>query len=117
MTDQLTDNEVIARFMDMVANPFNNRMYSNADDVHTCEGQVYGDWHDITLFQTSWERLMPVWYKFKEINPRDYNADYEVYNDWCKISMDISKAILHSGPSEACKLLAEGIRWYNSVKK
>jgi len=29
----------------------------------------------------------------------------------------IGSAILSKGIGEACKLLAEGIRWYNSVKK
>jgi hypothetical protein len=115
MTDTITDNEVIARFMDMVANPFNNRMYSNAEDVHTCEGQVYGDWHDITLFQTSWERLMPVWYKFRDLK---FQPDCDKFHHDI-ICDGIRFAITNKGPSpsEACKLLAEGIKWYNSVKK
>jgi hypothetical protein len=115
MTDQLTDNEVIARFMDMVANPFNNRMYSNADDVHTCEGQVYGDWHDITLFQTSWERLMPVWYKFRDLKFNDLGD--ELSHDYFCDNLRYTISEAGPSPSEACKLLAEGIRWYNTIKK
>lgn len=57
----------------------------------------------------SW--LMPVWYKFKDLDCTE--------SRFIKYRGEISMAILHSGPSpsEACKLLAEGIRWYNSVKK
>lgn len=69
----------------------------------------------VPQYHRDWSALMPVWYKFKDLEFDAVSVDVE-HVQHCR---EISNAILYHGPSpsEACKLLAEGIRWYNSVKK
>ncbi len=127
MTDQLTDNETIALFMgwriegepefikpyEIWISETGARMYPRTDP----QGNKYPEKFE---FHTSWNWLMPVWYKFKELKypVRSSLASGQFYSLFLDYQRQIVKAITHSGPSpsEACKLLAEGIRWYNSIK-
>lgn len=75
-----------------------------------CEG--YYPSTETLEFHKRWERLMPVWYKF-----RDLKFEGVAKLIFIARKAKVEDAILNSGPSpsEACKLLAEGIRWYNST--
>ena len=118
MTDQLTDNEVIAAFSGWT------RLQTEYDVFFNDQGKpcTLDNWtfHLNHLdFHSNWQRLMPVWYKFKELKypVRSSLASGQFYSLFLDYQRQIVKAITHSGlsPSEACKLLAEGIRWYNST--
>lgn len=92
-------------------------------DVMTVGGRRTGKWtfdddmwcYDDQLdYSTDWRRLMPVWYKFKELEgaiPEIHMQRYYAFLD------GISDAILNQGCAIACGLLAEGIRWYNANKQ
>jgi hypothetical protein len=97
----LTDNEVLADFIGKrLEKP--SKGYNQQWELPMCVGYYPSV---ITLeFDKRWERLMPVWYKFKERHPGHTDIEY---------------AILHKGPTpaEACKHLANAIRWYQQIKK
>lgn len=108
MTDQLTDNEVIARFMGIMI--FNT--YAEMQAVPLAVLKPWALPHQLK-YHEKWDELMPVWYKFKDLTM----GKPENLKQLTRHCGNIEHAILHEGVSEACKLLAEGIRWYNSVKK
>lgn len=110
----ITDNEVIARFMDIMI----FKTYAECEAFPIEKLKPWSLPEQLT-YHTSWEKLMPVWYKFKELKypVRSSLASGQFYSLFLDYQRQIVKAITHSGPSpsEACKLLAEGIRWYNST--
>lgn len=104
----ITDNEVIARFIGAEVKPI---------DQNAVRGSVFynGEWYrDFSRlkFQTSFDWLMPVWYKFRDLvlTTQDDHVTHSNHR------IVIGSAILSKGIGEACKLLAEGIRWYNSTQ-
>jgi hypothetical protein len=110
----MTDNETIAEFMGA-------KFINDAPDEFP-NGYYYwenGDWESIDEFKydSDWQDLMPVWYKFnslyKGINTQELQDTYKEYRE------EIGNTILHKGPtpSEACRLLAEAIRWYKTIKQ
>lgn len=110
MTDQLTDNEVIAAFSGWT------RLQTEYDVFFNDQGKpcTLDNWtfHLNHLdFHSNWQRLMPVWYKFRDLEGFQFDDDHTAH---CE---KIGDSIVFGGPSpsEACKLLAEGIRWYNST--
>lgn len=114
MKDQLTDNEVIAAFSGWT------RLQTEYDVFFNDQGKpcTLDNWtfHLNHLdFHSNWQRLMPVWYKFRDLTIHN-RLDLVHYKNR---RIGIENAILHKGPSpsEACKLLAEGIRWYNSINQ
>lgn len=92
----MTDNEVLAEFMG----------HEEGYDEH-------GVWQKLK-YDSDFRQLMPVWYKFKELVVYPDKSDHRNYMIYYN---KIHNAILHSGCAEASKLLAEGIRWYNTIKK
>jgi hypothetical protein len=109
----LTDNEVLADFVGKrLEKP--SKGYDQQWELPMCEG-YYPSVNNLE-FDKRWERIMPVWYKFNDLGPWDNMKDMRKYTWFCS---DIEHAILHQGPtpSEACKLLANAIRWYQSVNK
>jgi hypothetical protein len=62
-------------------------------------------------YSTDWRRLMPVWYKFRDTQMPEHWGTMKYHKDL------VAKAIVNHGCAEACKLLANAIRWYQSVKK
>lgn len=102
----ITDNEVIARFMDIMI----FKTYAECEAFPIEKLKPWSLPEQLT-YHTSWEKLMPVWYKFKDLNIEDRRKNI-VFE---RFYLRIKDAILHQGCSEACKLLAEGIRWYNST--
>jgi hypothetical protein len=96
MTDQLTDNEVIARF-----------------DGREEGYDEHGVWQKLR-YNSDWRDLMPVWYKFRDLKMDLGLSEYKTYKwYWYELANDIPRKPI----ADVCKLLAEGIRWYNSVKK
>lgn len=87
----ITDNEVIARFMG----------YFNWED------STYGN------YDKDWNRLMPVWYKFRDLkfNAGDSIREHSRY----KRAMEL--LIPNEGISETFSALVEAVKWYNSLKK
>src|SRR5687768_17604117 len=101
-----TDNEVIADFI-------GKRLPGEPQqwDLPMCDG--YYPSSKTLEFDKRWERLMPVWYKFKELKypvPSSLSSG-QFYGLFLDYQGQIIRAIIHKGPSpaEACKLLAEGI--------
>lgn len=111
----MTDNETIAEFHGWIHKP-------------TPKGKGKGHWDftewgkacwnsDGFRYHDSFDWLMPVWYKFKELKcPEPYQDHWNKLGEFKRV---VGQAILHHGPtpSEACRLLAEGIRWYNTINK
>lgn len=111
----MTDNETIA---DWMGGKFEKR------EIMTYGGLRHGKWtfdndrwcYDDQLdYSTDWRWLMPVWYKFRDLKFKvgDNKGTHWTYKDL------ISDAIVNKGPtpSEACRLLADGIRWYKTIKQ
>lgn len=107
---ELTDNEVIGVFMG--GNPSEHHMPKG---TYIFFEQIYHGQHLYAYkkmkYATSFDWLMPVWYKFRDLKVEAGLGDFTLHK------AAIERAICHQGIEEACKLLAEGIRWYNSVKK
>lgn len=94
MTDHLTDNEVIGAF-------------DGREDGY----DEHGVWQKLK-YESDWRDLMPVWYKFKELTFEDFGYSI-AHEDYCdKLRFSIPERSI----SESCRLLAEGIRWYNSTQ-
>jgi hypothetical protein len=109
----LTDNEVLAEF--------NGGKFEKAE-VMTYGGKRTGKWtfddglwcYDDQLdYSTDWRRLMPVWYKFRDLQFGSFGH----HNTWLEHKDFVSYAILNQGCAEACKLLANAIRWYQQTQK
>lgn len=71
---------------------------------------------EIPPYDSDWRLLMPVWYKFRELK---FDMFSDIAATHIELCHDIGYVILYQGPtpSEACRLLAEGIRWYKSIKQ
>lgn len=105
---QLTDNEVLADFMEV-----RHRKIDFYKDK-PLEVFIDGRWV-FPGYSENWSRLMPVWYKFRDLKFDEVANQIEHSN----IRTVIGAAILNEGPTPAaaCALLANAIRWYQSVKK
>lgn len=128
-----TDNEVLAEFMGQP--PEEEYVVSTLDEKASClhpkhlgdywpgeQKKICDDWVskygkdryktrrilNYPRYDSDFRQLMPVWYKFKKL---DFSQIDTTFKD------RVANAILHSGCAEASKLLAEGIRWYQSIKK
>lgn len=105
----MTDNEVLAEFMGLKVND----IIAPFDEYHIVhDGIDRFVKADQLPYPKSWSALMPVWYKFKELVVYPDKSDHRNYMIYYN---KIHNAILHSGCAEACKLLADGIRWYQSI--
>jgi hypothetical protein len=91
---QLTDNEVLARWMGE---------------------KVYIKYHK------SWGKIMPVWYKFRDLKIEGIVTENTIadVSRLQRLKGTIRRAILLKGPSPkvAAKHLANAIRWYQTVKQ
>lgn len=106
----MTDNEILARFESLQPQNEDGTGFVHEDE----DGLTWGyNTPDELEYHKKFSWLMPVWYKFRELKIADVERAH-VHKNW---SDEIGNAILHSGCAEACNLLAEGIRWYNSIKK
>jgi hypothetical protein len=111
----LTDNEVLADFIGKRLEKPSTGFYQQWEfPREMCDGYYPSVPH--LEFDKRWERLMPVWYKFRDLSfPEICSERVDTLREW---KQDIGEAILKGPtPSEACKLLANAIRWYQSVKK
>lgn len=111
-----TDNEVLADFMGLKVND----IIAPFDEYHIVhDGIDRFVKADQLPYPKSWSALMPVWYKFKELKypvPSSLSSG-QFYGLFLDHQGQIIRSILHSGCAEACKLLSDGIRWYNTIKK
>lgn len=127
----ITDNEVIkmntlfAEFMGVVEQEtsynsygFPARLWYTANglfrtDTFSVPGKSLRLFCELAKYNTSYDWLMPVWYKFRDLK---FGPGDEIFQHG-HLCAAISFQIISGGPSpsEACKLLAEGIRWYNST--
>lgn len=108
----MKENEVLARFMDAIA-----KEESDGWILMGRNAPVVGWYHgfDDMSYHKDWSWIMPVWYKFKDLQ-------FENYTLWLRhdiLCKAISEAILHFGPDPAvaCKRLSEAIEWYNTKNK
>lgn len=108
----ITDNEVIARFMGGKPSEYHmpKGTYIFFDQLY--HGQQLHAYKKMK-YSTSWDWLMPVWYKFRDLQFRTFGHN----SDWIEHCGYISDAILNKGISETFSVLVEAIKWYNSLKK
>lgn len=67
-------------------------------------------WLSYFQYHTSWDFLMPVWIKF-----RNLNLDSKEYSEWCS---GLGWYLYSSDePSRFCERIAYAIQWYNTLKK
>jgi hypothetical protein len=110
----LTDNEVLAEFdgykLRWASDTSVNNNGPSSWPLYTKDGITT----DAVHYDSDWRELMPVWYKFRafKVGIEDGLLAVEIH------TRSIEDAILIGPtPAEACKLLANAIRWYQSVKK
>ena len=109
---QLTDNEVLADFIGKrLEKP--SKGYDQQWELPMCDG--YYPSVKTLEFDKRWERLMPVWYKFRDLKFEDYDDTTAFLNH----KIRIVAAIINEGPTpaEACRLLAYAIRWYQQINQ
>jgi hypothetical protein len=127
---QKTDKEVIAAW---IAYSISEQQHGHIDGkphfityYKIKEVPLNSDGHDnhwqyALPFDSDWSWLMPVWYKFRDLKIDGAYSDTTIseVSKLQRLKGEIGRAILRKGPSpsEACHLLAEGIRWYNSIKQ
>lgn len=70
------------------------------------------DYHGVN-YGKHWQQIMPVWYKFRLLTLEESNFTSE----FIALKRSIEYSILNAGIETACRLLAEGIRWYNTINK
>lgn len=112
-------NEVLARFLGW-------EKYGNGykcPNIYPIENSTSAGWttftHTSFEFNTRFDWLMPVWYKFRDLKFED-TATFEdrlVLRKYLYLTDKIREAILEGPtPLEAFKELVSGITWYNSIK-
>jgi hypothetical protein len=101
-----TDNEVLAEFMGLA--------HRRSDFFRDNPVEVFTKHWEFPRYLTSWNWLMPVWYKFRDLKMDLALHDYKTYKQhWYELANDIPrKPIEH-----VFKALVEAIKWYNTVKK
>ncbi len=109
---QLTDNEVLDEFMDSIGKREDDRILM----ARNCP--LIG-WYkvDELKYNRDFQWLMPVWHKFNALRaPEPFD---EHWNQMKEHKDCIGRVILHHSPvpTLACALLANAIRWYNTVKQ
>ncbi len=111
---QLTDNKVLTEFIGLTPEGYYDE---DVVDDYYLEIDGFGAWYKVHQlpYSSSFSALMPVWYKFaalKLIKSKDHIRHSE-------LKMEVGMAILSRGPSPeiAAALLANAIRWYNTVKQ
>lgn len=96
-----TDNEILAEFMGF---PLTKE-----------ESTFRGGWKTVPFmqwrFNSDWNQLMDVWYKFRDL---DTPGGVKAFTLHCG---NIEHAIVHEGISESFSALVEAVKWYNGVKK
>lgn len=114
----MKENEVLARFVGKLIIKENALLTENREVIQIrmpdgCLNEY--PLYSMPAFHLRWELLMPVWYKFKDlkIDIKDGQLAFAIH------CTKIEHAILHKGPlpTEACKLLAQAIEWYNANKQ
>lgn len=109
----MTDNETIA---DLIGKRITRDLPGDKQQwqLPMCNG--YYPSSDTLEFDKRWERLIPAYYKFREL---PCAGPMETVREFTRHCSNIEDAILHLGPTpaEACRLLADGIRWYKSIKQ
>lgn len=109
---QLTDNEVIALFDGFQFYNDDLRQFPKGYYIHPEPG-TDGHTADTLEYSTSYDWLMPVWHKFRDLKLDLDLHDYQAYKRyWYELTNDIPRKPI----ADVCSLLAEGIRWYNSTQ-
>lgn len=104
-------NEVLADFM------YGPKCWTfcrgyKAVSIPTGENKGTITYFDEMDYKNSWDWLMPVWYKFRDLK-FESATDMRKHRSFCS---EIAMGILSDGISEAFKELVKGITWYNSIK-
>lgn len=84
-----------------------NKVIAEFDNYDIVEGL---DLNDQLHYHESYDWLMPVWVKFRDLYPKDRGTHSYHCHKICGI-------ILNSGTSEAFEELYKAIEWYNSQTK
>jgi hypothetical protein len=74
---------------------------------------------DDLKFHTSYDWLMPIWVKFRDLHPTiDMNDDiaHETIK-YSRYKTSITYKLLHSTIEEVFEELGKAIEWYNTIKK
>jgi hypothetical protein len=109
-----TDNEILAEFDGFQFHNDDPEQFPKGYYIHPEPG-TDGHTADTLEYSTSWDWLMPVWYKFRDLGIDNLTPDeYEMLRGyWNIISLSIP---LHPIASVFAKLV-EAVKWYNTVKK
>ena len=67
--------------------------------------------NDHSMIHLTSKEIAPLWYKFRDIEPKQNAALHMMY---CEM---IQEAMCHDQTDEAFRLLVEGIQWYDSVNE
>ena len=112
----LTDNEVLADFIGKRLEKPSIGFYQQWEfPREMCDGYYPSVPH--LEFDKRWERLMPVWYKFRDLEFEDELSKTLHANYCARLAHGIAWGEIETVNKKACALLANAIRWYQSVKK
>jgi hypothetical protein len=74
-------------------------------------GEVYEDFTKLMKYHTSWDWLMPAWYKF-----RGLSLPYELCHLHANYCARISQQIAYGTIANVYPVLVNAIKWYNQQK-
>lgn len=99
-----SDNEIIAEFMGG---------YKYDDGTWRLPGQAgHCKESDLTIYYISWDRLMPVWVKFKNDcwSSVGYDTEFLGFSD------DFLVQVFNGDCPKACEVMVKAIKWYKTQK-
>lgn len=109
MTEQVTIeekmNEIIAVFMDFERYEDSSGVWFKKEGLIT---SMHPNLKDLK-YHLSWDKLMPVWYKFRDLQFESTKLQKE-HSDW---ESPINNAICYQGIKSAHLLLCLAIQWLN----
>jgi hypothetical protein len=105
MTDTITDNEVLAKFENLPPQNEDGTGYVHEDE----DGLTWGYSAEELEYDKKFSWLMPVWYKFRDLDMTELNRDdYATYRGyWNNITLSLP---LHS-ISKVFEKIVEAIKW------
>ena len=114
MTEEkiIEDNTLIAEFMGYTVY---RKRYPRNHGI----GAPEAEWKDIIIekakFHKSWDAIMPVWQKFRDIPSGKFSA--EIKYSFREFHDGISNAIYWHEVSDVWSNLCDAIKWYKSLAK
>lgn len=105
MTEQeiLEDDKLIAEFMEY---------YFHAGKFYKKGAKTLGQWFSIPKYNISWDWLMPVWCRIRDLRFKEMKHEFE----HADIKQNCAHAICYRDIQSAYYEIVNAIKWYNTTK-